>query len=53
MDYSFAEAYDPLDPNGNITIRWDVMSWSPDGYIASVIWTPTLVDASIHMFFYF
>ncbi|XP_061953400.1 COBRA-like protein 4 [Populus nigra] len=31
-----AAAYDPLDPNGNITIKWDVMSWTPDGYVATV-----------------
>ncbi|KAM1009836.1 hypothetical protein ACFX13_046090 [Malus domestica] len=30
------EAYDPLDPNGNITIKWDILSWTPDGYVASV-----------------
>ncbi|KAI3974095.1 hypothetical protein MKX01_029302 [Papaver californicum] len=29
-------AYDPLDPNGNITIKWDIMSWTPDGYVAVV-----------------
>ena len=29
-------AYDPLDPNGNITMKWDVMSWTPDGYVATV-----------------
>ncbi|KAL9433404.1 hypothetical protein AB3S75_028270 [Citrus x aurantiifolia] len=33
---SHAEAYDPLDPTGNITIKWDVMSWTPDGYVAAV-----------------
>ncbi|KAF8010091.1 hypothetical protein BT93_J0908 [Corymbia citriodora subsp. variegata] len=22
-----AAAYDPLDPNGNVTIKWDIMSW--------------------------
>ncbi|KAK2420110.1 protein COBRA [Trifolium repens] len=33
---SYAVAYDPLDPNGNITIKWDVISWTPDGYVASV-----------------
>uniref|UniRef100_A0A0D3GTA0 COBRA-like protein n=1 Tax=Oryza barthii TaxID=65489 RepID=A0A0D3GTA0_9ORYZ len=33
---SVAVAYDPLDPNGNITIKWDVMSWTPDGYVAMV-----------------
>ena len=30
-------AYDPLDPNGNITIKWDVMSWTADGYVVSII----------------
>ncbi|KAI3957784.1 hypothetical protein MKX01_007615 [Papaver californicum] len=33
---STTEAYDPLDPNGNITITWDIMSWTPDGYVAVV-----------------
>ncbi|OMP11846.1 Glycosyl-phosphatidyl inositol-anchored, plant [Corchorus capsularis] len=33
---SQAVAYDPLDPNGNITIKWDIMSWTPDGYVAVV-----------------
>ncbi|KAF3682836.1 COBRA-like protein 1 [Capsicum annuum] len=33
---SHAVAFDPLDPNGNITIKWDVMSWTPDGYVATV-----------------
>lgn len=28
-----AEAYDALDPNGNITIKWDVITWTPDGYV--------------------
>lgn len=27
------EAYDALDPNGNITVKWDVMSWTGDGYV--------------------
>ncbi|KAL5582097.1 hypothetical protein UlMin_014539 [Ulmus minor] len=31
-----SEAYDALDPNGNITIKWDIMSWTPDGYVAVV-----------------
>ncbi|KAL9685857.1 hypothetical protein QQ045_023311 [Rhodiola kirilowii] len=31
-----AAAYDPLDPTGNVTIKWDVMSWTPDGYVAVV-----------------
>ncbi|GJN40921.1 hypothetical protein PR202_gn00234 [Eleusine coracana subsp. coracana] len=33
---SVAVAYDPLDPNGNITLQWDVISWTPDGYVAMV-----------------
>ncbi|XP_021286712.1 COBRA-like protein 4 [Herrania umbratica] len=36
---SQAAAYDPLDPTGNITIKWDVMSWTPDGYVAVVTMT--------------
>ncbi|PIN02562.1 hypothetical protein CDL12_24923 [Handroanthus impetiginosus] len=36
MIFSQAEAYDPLDPFGNITIKWDVISWTPDGYVALV-----------------
>ncbi|XP_059643504.1 COBRA-like protein 4 [Cornus florida] len=36
MIFSHAEAFDPLDPFGNITIKWDVMSWTPDGYVAAV-----------------
>ncbi|XP_022727669.1 COBRA-like protein 1 isoform X1 [Durio zibethinus] len=34
--FTATEAYDPLDPNGNITIKWDIMSWTPDGYVAVV-----------------
>ncbi|OWM65215.1 hypothetical protein CDL15_Pgr008804 [Punica granatum] len=30
------EAYDVFDPNGNITIKWDIMSWTSDGYVATV-----------------
>ncbi|KAJ8536330.1 hypothetical protein K7X08_034731 [Anisodus acutangulus] len=33
---SGAAAYVALDPNGNITIKWDVLSWTPDGYVAVV-----------------
>lgn len=29
------DAYDALDPSGNITIKWDVMQWTPDGYVVS------------------
>ncbi|KAL0380996.1 UNVERIFIED_CONTAM: protein COBRA [Sesamum angustifolium] len=34
--FTSTEAYDALDPNGNITIKWDVISWTPDGYVAVV-----------------
>ncbi|KAK4742125.1 hypothetical protein SAY87_000126 [Trapa incisa] len=34
--FLISEAYDALDPNGNITIRWDIMTWTPDGYVAQV-----------------
>ncbi|OMO52836.1 Glycosyl-phosphatidyl inositol-anchored, plant [Corchorus olitorius] len=26
---------DALDPTGNITIKWDVISWTPDGCVVS------------------
>uniref|UniRef100_A0A0D3B475 COBRA-like protein n=1 Tax=Brassica oleracea var. oleracea TaxID=109376 RepID=A0A0D3B475_BRAOL len=29
-------AYDALDPAGNITIKWDIFSWTADGYVAVV-----------------
>ncbi|KAE8660755.1 COBRA-like protein 5 [Hibiscus syriacus] len=34
--FSHTDAYDPLDPNGNVTIKWDIVSWTPDGYVAVV-----------------
>ncbi|XP_051121025.1 protein COBRA-like [Andrographis paniculata] len=34
--FTSTEAYDALDPNGNITVKWDIISWTPDGYIAVV-----------------
>ncbi|KAJ9562209.1 hypothetical protein OSB04_007369 [Centaurea solstitialis] len=33
---SLSAAFDPLDPTGNITIKWDIMSWTADGYVATV-----------------
>ncbi|KAL9226500.1 hypothetical protein vseg_002307 [Gypsophila vaccaria] len=30
------EAYGRASPNGNITIKWDVISWTADGYISLV-----------------
>lgn len=36
FDHLLSEAYDALDPNGNITIKWDVITWTPDGYVVSV-----------------
>ncbi|XP_039123847.1 protein COBRA-like [Dioscorea cayenensis subsp. rotundata] len=34
--FSIVSSYDSLDPYGNITITWDIMSWTPDGYVAVV-----------------
>ncbi|KAH0939899.1 hypothetical protein HID58_007360 [Brassica napus] len=34
--FTTTEAYDALDPTGNITIKWDILSWTPDGYVARV-----------------
>ncbi|XP_021816803.1 COBRA-like protein 1 [Prunus avium] len=31
-----AEGYDSLDPDANITIKWDIMAWTADGYVAYV-----------------
>nr|XP_023896525.1 COBRA-like protein 2 [Quercus suber] len=28
--------YDPLDPNGNITVTFDIHDWTDDGYLAKV-----------------
>ncbi|EFJ34809.1 hypothetical protein SELMODRAFT_405727 [Selaginella moellendorffii] len=30
------QAFDPLDPEGNITLKWDIISWTSDGYQALV-----------------
>ncbi|KAE8718741.1 COBRA-like protein 5 [Hibiscus syriacus] len=42
--FSHSAAYGPLDPNGNVTIKWDIVSWTPDGYVwtwakKEVIWS--------------
>ncbi|CAA0828298.1 Protein COBRA [Striga hermonthica] len=36
LSFTSTDAYDALDPNGNITIKWDIINWSPDGYVAVV-----------------
>ncbi|KAH7852397.1 hypothetical protein Vadar_024324 [Vaccinium darrowii] len=36
FSFTSTDAFDPLDPNGNITIKWDVISWTADGYVAVV-----------------
>ncbi|KAA8546063.1 hypothetical protein F0562_020486 [Nyssa sinensis] len=33
---SFSDCYDPLDPNGNITVTFDILQWTVDGYVARV-----------------
>lgn len=34
--WNLTDAYDPLDPNGNITVKWDIITWTSDGYVAVV-----------------
>ncbi|XP_058103709.1 protein COBRA-like [Magnolia sinica] len=34
--FSSVICYDRHDPRGNITVRWDILSWTPDGYLAVV-----------------
>ncbi|XP_068642827.1 COBRA-like protein 2 isoform X1 [Aristolochia californica] len=34
--FAVSEAYDTMDPHGNITIKWDVMEWHDDRYTAVV-----------------
>lgn len=31
-----SDSYDPFDPNGNITIKWDVMQLTDSGYVVCV-----------------
>lgn len=33
--FDFLAAFDSLDPNGKIEIKWDVMYWTADGYVVS------------------
>ncbi|CAL5341240.1 unnamed protein product [Camellia sinensis] len=32
------DCYDPLDPNGNVTVTFDILQWTVDGYVG---WTWT------------
>ncbi|KAL5561124.1 hypothetical protein UlMin_030871 [Ulmus minor] len=36
VGFSFVDCYDPLDPNGNITVTFDIFLWTTDGYLARV-----------------
>ncbi|XVF67862.1 hypothetical protein PTKIN_Ptkin10aG0155900 [Pterospermum kingtungense] len=33
---AFSDCFDPLDPNGNITVTFDINQWTQDGYVARV-----------------
>ncbi|KAG8644011.1 hypothetical protein MANES_11G089400v8 [Manihot esculenta] len=33
---TFSDCYDPLDPNGRITVTFDIHEWRTDGYLARV-----------------
>ncbi|OWM63300.1 hypothetical protein CDL15_Pgr022045 [Punica granatum] len=32
--FASREDSDTPNPNGNVTIKWDVLTWTPDGYVA-------------------
>lgn len=32
-----ADCYDPLDPNGNITVTFDIFQYTDDGYVVSTV----------------
>ncbi|XP_010941037.2 COBRA-like protein 1 [Elaeis guineensis] len=34
--WNLADCYDPLDPNGNITVTFDIFQWTQEGYMARV-----------------
>ncbi|RWR78602.1 COBRA-like protein 6 [Cinnamomum micranthum f. kanehirae] len=36
IQFSAADAYDPMDPKGNITVKWDIVEWHDDTYTAEV-----------------
>ncbi|KAJ8764970.1 hypothetical protein K2173_010435 [Erythroxylum novogranatense] len=36
FNYKILNCYDPLDPNGNITVTFDIHDWTTDGYVARV-----------------
>lgn len=33
----FADCYDPLDPNGNIAITFDITQYTDDGYVVGTL----------------
>ncbi|XXG66129.1 hypothetical protein AAC387_Pa05g3670 [Persea americana] len=36
LGFSFADCFDPLDPNGNVTVKFDIHGWTSNGYLATV-----------------
>ncbi|GLJ34583.1 hypothetical protein SUGI_0695600 [Cryptomeria japonica] len=34
--YFASATLDPMEPDGNITVKWDILSWTDDGYNALV-----------------
>lgn len=47
---SLSEAYDALDPNGNITIKWDIISWTPDGYVVCTLFHFISINRAVKAF---
>ena len=37
-----ADCYDPLDPNGNVTITYDIRTWTTHGYVVSLTFVLSL-----------
>lgn len=46
----FSDAYDALDPYGNITIKWDIKQWTGDGYVVSSYYAEICDAKSQYMF---
>lgn len=41
-----AESYDPLDPYGNITVTFDILQYTSDGYVVSIMISLLFLAAS-------
>ncbi|CDO96959.1 unnamed protein product [Coffea canephora] len=37
LESLIADCYDPLDPNGNITVSFDILQYTSDGYVVGIM----------------